>query len=375
MIRRAALLGIVAALALGAPALSVAGSADPSTGTPVVAMAPADHLACVAPGDATGIDRMLASAGSPMAGQGRTIVSAATAVGLDPRAIVAIAAHETLLETYGPAAEIRNPFGLGPGWVFDDEQQAIRKAVEVLDRYYLAEGRDSAATIGPKWAPVGADNDPRGLNNHWVAGVSAYYAALGGDPALPMTLRAQDPAPVCDAPSAAQRPEGPAVVTLWRTDNAPRAGTRMSEGADPTTGAPATPRVFAFPLAPRAGEHVVYADSVSGPTTCEVHASRCTTTLIAPGGVAVVAAIDGRLALAGPDERAEGIGFWIEADDGDRFGYAPLTGYEAGIAAGSRVAHGERLGTAPGALRVAWERDGARVNPYALLRATRAPGL
>ena len=75
-------------------------------------------MRCVAPTDAAGIDAMLAAAGSPMAGEGPTIVTEAAAAGIDPRAIVAIAAHETMLETYGPAQEIHNPFGLGPGIAF-----------------------------------------------------------------------------------------------------------------------------------------------------------------------------------------------------------------------------------------------------------------
>ena len=59
-------------------------------------------MQCVAPTDAAGIDAILTAAGSPMAGEGATIVTEAAAAGIDPRAIVAIAAHETMLETYGP---------------------------------------------------------------------------------------------------------------------------------------------------------------------------------------------------------------------------------------------------------------------------------
>src|SRR5687768_4465231 len=71
------------------------------------------HMTCIAPTDAAGIDAMLARAGSPLAGEGATFVTEGAAAGIDPRALVAIAAHETLLETYGPAREINNPFGLG----------------------------------------------------------------------------------------------------------------------------------------------------------------------------------------------------------------------------------------------------------------------
>src|SRR5680860_52241 len=59
------------------------------------------HMACLAPGDGAGIDAMLERAGSPLAGDGATFVTAASRAGIDPRALVAIAAHETMLETYG----------------------------------------------------------------------------------------------------------------------------------------------------------------------------------------------------------------------------------------------------------------------------------
>ena len=140
-------------------------------------------MTCVAPGDAAGLDAMLARAGSPLAGEGATFVYEGLAAGVNPRALVAIAAHETMLETYGPAQAIRNPFGLGPGMAFARERDAIAFAARTLAGNYLPEGRDTLATIGAKWAPLGAANDPGGLNASWTAGVGTYYAALGGDPA------------------------------------------------------------------------------------------------------------------------------------------------------------------------------------------------
>ena len=62
---------------------------------------------------------MLARAASPLAGEGATFVrGGARRPGIDPRALVAIAAHETMLETYVPSQAIRNAFGLGPGIAF-----------------------------------------------------------------------------------------------------------------------------------------------------------------------------------------------------------------------------------------------------------------
>ena len=353
-------------LALASPVLA----ADPAP----VDVAPTSHLVCTAPADAAAIDRMLAAAHSPLAGDGRTIVDTASAVGLDPRVVVAIAAHETLLQTYAPSRRIHNPFGLGPHWEFPGERAAIRKAVEILDRYYVAEGRDSVASIGPKWAPIGARNDPDQLNDHWVAGVSAYYETLGGDPALPVTLAAQNPTPDCGGAGTQIEVDAEAelLVSHWDPEITPQAGFRMSQGGDPTTGHAARPEAFAFPLALRVGESASFVNPINGETTCEQGLSNCAVTLSSAPNGSVVAVTAGTLSVATEAEQQAGVGFWIESRDGDRFGYSPLLEYMGGIRAGVEVRPGDRLGVGTGSLMLAWERDGARINPHALLVATRA---
>ncbi|MEQ9093347.1 MAG: hypothetical protein RLN63_04520, partial [Miltoncostaeaceae bacterium] len=116
---RPVLVGLIAAAAMmAAPAAGVA------QGAPGIA----GQMVCIAPGDADGIDNLLVRADSPLAGEGATFVREARRVGIDPRALVAIAAHETILLTYGPSQLIRNPFGLGPGWSFDSHAAAIARA-------------------------------------------------------------------------------------------------------------------------------------------------------------------------------------------------------------------------------------------------------
>ena len=160
---------------------------------------------CLAPADAAGIDALLGRAASPLAGQGATFVAEGVAAGIDPRLLLAIAAHETQLETYAPARAIHNPFGLGPGMVFTSDAAAIARAARTLDAYYVQEGRIRIDTIGPKWAPIGAANDPKGLNRHWVGGVSTQYAALGGDPGEPVLIGSQGASCAAQAPTGAPR--------------------------------------------------------------------------------------------------------------------------------------------------------------------------
>jgi hypothetical protein len=372
---------IIAALAGAALALGLAPVAGAQDIVPIEG-----RLTCVAPTDAAGIDRMLGAAGSPLAGQGETFVSQAVAVGLDPRALVAIAAHETLLMTYGPAQLIRNPFGLGPGLSYATAGDAIATAAQVLAGGYLSEGRATIPDIGSKWAPVGATNDPTALNQHWPSGVSRYYAALGGDPSRTLLLADQNPVPTCGpAPStgaggpAATPAEavaaGPPLVTAWG-GHVPRIGsTRPEDGADPLTRAPAVLEGFVFPLALPADGPARFADGFRdpGPAECHGRTWRCSILIESAPGTPAVAAIAGTLRIAAPSEQEDGIAFWIDGDDGDRVGYGPLTAYSAGIAEGVDVEPGRPLGATGGRLRVAWERGDVRVNPYPLLALTRPP--
>ncbi len=129
-----------------------------------------------------------------MVGLGEAFVAEGLANGIDPRALVAIAMHESVLGTAGSGAGIHNAFGWGPAIAFPSWRANIATVARGLRRGYLARGRDTLAAIQPLWAPVGAVNDPTGLNSAWVDGVGRYYADLGGDPALPITLAAQAPA-------------------------------------------------------------------------------------------------------------------------------------------------------------------------------------
>jgi len=190
MRRKVVLLAASATLLGGSGVAALAASAAVSPpGT--VGGAPDAALRCIAPTDAQGIDAILTAAGSPLAGQGSTFVNEAVQAGIDPRLLVAIAAQESILETYGPSQPIHNPFGLGPGMAFASDQAAIAYAAQTLGASYIADGLTTIPEIAGKWAPPGAGNDPSGLNLAWPGDVTQYYQALGGDPAAPVTLTTQ----------------------------------------------------------------------------------------------------------------------------------------------------------------------------------------
>jgi cell wall-associated NlpC family hydrolase len=129
------------------------------------------------------IDAYLAGKNSPLAGLGNVFVFQGTAVGLDPRLLVAISGAETSFGTYGPSQTIHNPFGMGPGIVYPTWPDAIAAAARNLGgNLYKGSGLVTIAQIQRRWAPLGAGNDPTNLNSHWYVNVSRYYSELGGDP-------------------------------------------------------------------------------------------------------------------------------------------------------------------------------------------------
>lgn len=339
-----------------------------------------DSLRCTGQADARALDAQLAAAGSPLAGDGAAFVREGLANDIDPRALVAIAAHETMLETYGPAQAVRNPFGLGPGIAFDDESDAIAMAARTLARY-SSDGLVTIPQIGARWAPVGAANDPGGLNGAWPSGVSAFFTTLGGDPGRPVQASAQDALPACApagataapaTPGAAPVPavipavtptDGPGVVVMWGGRPPAATGAGPSDGADPRTGAPAVLPGFAFPIAPPEGSPVGHAPSGQGLSTITS----------APGAL-VVAPITGTLRRATPDDASAGIGFWVQGPDRDVIGMSPLASYEPGINEGVAVTAGQPIGRATGATTVTWRRDGVDVAIAPMLDATRPSG-
>ncbi len=132
---------------------------------------------------ASQLDAYLASQGSPLVGLGSVFVYQSTAVGLDPRLLVAISGAETSFGTYGPSQTIHNPFGMGPGIVYPTWADSIASAARNLGgSLYKGSGLVTIAQIQRRWAPNGAANDPTNLNSHWFTNVSKYYGALGGDP-------------------------------------------------------------------------------------------------------------------------------------------------------------------------------------------------
>jgi hypothetical protein len=234
-------------------AAAAAGAASIPAPAPAAPAAPSAHGAAP-PGDdvalAAVIDAYLASKSSPLIGQGAAFVAASRAVGLDPRFLVAIAGAETAFGTYGPSQGIRNPFGMGPGFVYPSWEESIHSAARNLGgNLYLGDGRVTIERIHERWAPIGAGNDPGGLNGHWPRNVAHYFAEQGGDPSRPVFGPPAAAAPA--APEERSVPADPARIPEAPAERAAAAhDPRDPERADATApaGPPLVGRVFADPV-------------------------------------------------------------------------------------------------------------------------------
>lgn len=102
--------------------------------------------------------------------------------GVDPKLLMAIAMHETGKGTSAAFLRKNNAMGISPNGggprAFSSVEESIDYAARLLRKHYLDQGLTTIAAIGGKYAPAGAGNDPRGLNKHWVSGVSKYYKSF-----------------------------------------------------------------------------------------------------------------------------------------------------------------------------------------------------
>ncbi|MEK0313749.1 glucosaminidase domain-containing protein [Cohnella sp. 56] len=118
-----------------------------------------------------------------MSGSGDVFAASGAKYGIDPALLAAIAVHETGNGTSNAAKNKYNVGGMmGKNGLmsFSSLQEGIDKMASNLKRNYFDQGLTTIAQIQRKYAPVGASNDPSGLNNNWISGVSKYYKMFSG---------------------------------------------------------------------------------------------------------------------------------------------------------------------------------------------------
>ena len=110
-----------------------------------------------------------------LSGTATHFINAGKKYDLDPNLLSAIAMHETGNGSSRAVNEKNNVAGMmGRNGLrsYESVEESIFDMARNLRENYLNKGKETVADIGAKYAPVGAANDPTGLNNHWTQGVS-----------------------------------------------------------------------------------------------------------------------------------------------------------------------------------------------------------
>jgi len=110
-----------------------------------------------------------------LSGTAAHFINAGKKYDIDPGLLSAIAIHETGNGSSRAANEKNNVAGMmGKNGLrsYQSVEDSIFDMARNLRQNYLNQGKDTIEKIGAKYAPVGATNDPTGLNNHWTTGVN-----------------------------------------------------------------------------------------------------------------------------------------------------------------------------------------------------------
>lgn len=114
--------------------------------------------------------------------------------GVDPKVLAAISMHETANGTSSAFKNKNNAMGVsnasGPV-AMDSVPASIERMARLLGSTESGPYKN-ASTVGEiagVYAPVGAGNDPRNLNQYWTRGVSENLRKLGGDPTAPVRIQ------------------------------------------------------------------------------------------------------------------------------------------------------------------------------------------
>jgi hypothetical protein len=119
--------------------------------------------------------------GTPLEGKYDKVVETAKANNVPPSLMAAIMAHETGRGTSKMLRDKNNPAGMMNGNVgrsYGSVDEGIDAAGRTIARNYQS-GGGTIEGMQKSYAPIGAANDPGGLNSGWVGGVRRFQSQLG----------------------------------------------------------------------------------------------------------------------------------------------------------------------------------------------------
>jgi len=126
------------------------------------------------------IDVINANVKGKLSGKGEIYFIASQFYNVNPLLMVAISIHET---ANGTSEMILNKNNVGgfyyKGFLnFRTIDESIFYMARLLKTEYIDNGLTNIDLIGSKYCPIGASNDPTGLNKHWVPRVTEIYLDL-----------------------------------------------------------------------------------------------------------------------------------------------------------------------------------------------------
>lgn len=137
--------------------------------------------------DSSGISTFEKNAkGGALEGKAKKIVKIAKENKIPPKLFMAIVASESQWGKGDNATMQKNPLsimGAGPLQVYPTIEEGLDKGAKNLYDLYISKGLNTPKKIGPKYAPVGASNDPTNLNSNWVPTVTKIMKSFGGEDA------------------------------------------------------------------------------------------------------------------------------------------------------------------------------------------------
>ncbi|OZU89038.1 hypothetical protein CIL03_08450 [Virgibacillus indicus] len=116
---------------------------------------------------------------------GDKFIEVAENAGIDPVLMLSISIHETARGTSDALIFRNNPGGLmnpdGSGLMtFSTLDEGIESMGHTLHNRIIVDGLITIEDLGSVYAPLGAENDPDGLNQYWVPNVLNFVEKLGG---------------------------------------------------------------------------------------------------------------------------------------------------------------------------------------------------
>ncbi|HDF9285775.1 TPA: glucosaminidase domain-containing protein, partial [Staphylococcus aureus] len=151
-----------------------------------------DDAGCTVSGgnvSANGIDKFNENAkGGKLEGKGKEIQKIAEKNKVPVNIFMAIIASESQWGKGENATRQNNPLSvMGSKSIHDSTYPTIEDGLNAgaknLYDVYISKGLDTPKKIGPKYAPVGASNDPNNMNARWIPTVEKIMKDLGGSEA------------------------------------------------------------------------------------------------------------------------------------------------------------------------------------------------